>query len=778
MRINEFSIRRYGPLPDTGRVTLGDFSLLFGKNEYGKTLTIDALVKLLLQHGRSLFEQIKRVDEEPEGYVVVDDPTGKEMKLPEKGDLTYLTGLTPEECRNIFIIRNSDLSIAIETEFYRNVTDRLTGLRTEKILSIKNQLQEIGKLTRPDSAGSLRDRSGEKLKTRAKQADNLIRRIDELQEEVAEEGLDNLEEMLFKVKEQTSETSHKIETFEEARKRKEYEEGSKAYQTFISAQQELEKLSVYTNEDVDIWANCERDTGEWTKESNKLQKEVNLKRIGCEQKVRELDEKKLVFESLSNRKTVIDDQIRPQVKNYEIKSGELKPKEVKQGFFSVAAIISTLLLVISIVGVIANPSSLLYVLLTVSLIATLAFATLRFLVTREKAWLSGMFERIRLAASRFELHAETVEEILSDIQKFDEEYSRKQKELEQSRTSVSLLESEIKRITDIDIVGLASKIAQARNKIDVIAQKTGLQKLQEYHGKLKLKMNCQQSAEMQLEILRSHFGHMEGGLDENLPYWHGQIEALKGFENKAMDITYDEKSVSQLKGELVGFQGKEQELTGKIVTFCDELREVQREANEVLQLEDDYLRCDSSVDMIAIRDKLLKFLAEVEENKDNALIVISIFEGLEKEEEEKISSLFGKDSPVSQYFSEITGGIYKDIEFIIDDVKKIQVRLKDGGMLDAIKLSGGAYDQLYLSIRLALGQKLLKGVTGFFIMDDPFIKADKERLQRQIDVLRRVVSELGWQIVYFTAKDEVVNVLKSDIQKGKVHYIELQGVFA
>jgi len=778
MRINEFSIRRYGPLPDTGRVTLGDFSLLFGKNEYGKTLTIDALVKLLLQHGRSLFEQIKRVDEEPEGYVVVDDPTGKEMKLPEKGDLTYLTGLTPEECRNIFIIRNSDLSIAIETEFYRNVTDRLTGLRTEKILSIKNQLQEIGKLTRPDSAGSLRDRSGEKLKTRAKQADNLIRRIDELQEEVAEEGLDNLEEMLFKVKEQTSETSHKIETFEEARKRKEYEEGSKAYQTFISAQQELEKLSVYTNEDVDIWANCERDIGEWTKESNKLQKEVNLKRIGCEQKVRELDEKKLVFESLSNRKTVIDDQIRPQVKNYEIKSGELKPKEVKQGFFSVAAIISTLLLVISIVGVIANPSSLLYVLLTVSLIATLAFATLRFLVTREKAWLSGMFERIRLAASRFELHAETVEEILSDIQKFDEEYSRKQKELEQSRTSVSLLESEIKRITDIDIVGLASKIAQARNKIDVIAQKTGLQKLQEYHGKLKLKMNCQQSAEMQLEILRSHFGHMEGGLDENLPYWHGQIEALKGFENKAMDITYDEKSVSQLKGELVGFQGKEQELTGKIVTFCDELREVQREANEVLQLEDDYLRCDSSVDMIAIRDKLLKFLAEVEENKDNALIVISIFEGLEKEEEEKISSLFGKDSPVSQYFSEITGGIYKDIEFIIDDVKKIQVRLKDGGMLDAIKLSGGAYDQLYLSIRLALGQKLLKGVTGFFIMDDPFIKADKERLQRQIDVLRRVVSELGWQIVYFTAKDEVVNVLKSDIQKGKVHYIELQGVFA
>lgn len=62
-------------------------------------------------------------------------------------------------------------------------------------------------------------------------------------------------------------------------------------------------------------------------------------------------------------------------------------------------------------------------------------------------------------------------------------------------------------------------------------------------------------------------------------------------------------------------------------------------------------------------------------------------------------------------------------------------------------------------------------------MDDPFIKADKGRLQRQIDILRRV-SELGWQIIYFSAKDEVKDVLKQDIESGKVSYIELQGIFA
>ena len=41
MRIKEFSITRYGPLRDTGRICLSDFSLVFGGNDDGKTLTID-----------------------------------------------------------------------------------------------------------------------------------------------------------------------------------------------------------------------------------------------------------------------------------------------------------------------------------------------------------------------------------------------------------------------------------------------------------------------------------------------------------------------------------------------------------------------------------------------------------------------------------------------------------------------------------------------------------------------------------------------------------------
>lgn len=102
--------------------------------------------------------------------------------------------------------------------------------------------------------------------------------------------------------------------------------------------------------------------------------------------------------------------------------------------------------------------------------------------------------------------------------------------------------------------------------------------------------------------------------------------------------------------------------------------------------------------------------------------------------------------------------------------------MKNGDTLDADKLSGGAYDQLYLSVRLALGEKLLKGSQGFFIMDDPFVKADRERLERQLEILKRIC-DTGWQVIYFTAKEEVVELLKSDVDNGRVSYIGLQNMY-
>jgi exonuclease SbcC len=190
MRIKEFYIKRYGPLQEITYTLSHPFNLIVGKNEDGKTLTIDALVKLLLgRNVRDFGHIIDRVEESPEGYCVIEGDDGKEIKLPEKGDLTTIAAVTASECRNIFIIRDSDLSIARESEFYTTVTNRLTGLRTEEILKTKEALREIGKIT---PGGMFRDIKDEVLKTRLEGAKELLGTIDDVAREMREEKLDEL----------------------------------------------------------------------------------------------------------------------------------------------------------------------------------------------------------------------------------------------------------------------------------------------------------------------------------------------------------------------------------------------------------------------------------------------------------------------------------------------------------------------------------------------------------------------------------------------------------
>jgi uncharacterized protein YhaN len=195
-----------------------------------------------------------------------------------------------------------------------------------------------------------------------------------------------------------------------------------------------------------------------------------------------------------------------------------------------------------------------------------------------------------------------------------------------------------------------------------------------------------------------------------------------------------------------------------------------------LQLEADYLPCATTIDLEAVRDKLREFIGSSEETRDTVLKAMAIFEEIEAEERRKVAELFGPGSPVSHYFGEITGNSYEAVLFN-QEQGGIQVRRRDGMLLEAEKLSGGAYDQLYLAIRLALGERILQGTKGFFIMDDPFVKADPTRLQKQIEVLKGI-SQSGWQIIYFSAKGEMREMVKPLIKRGAVNCVEIQAISA
>ena len=171
-------------------------------------------------------------------------------------------------------------------------------------------------------------------------------------------------------------------------------------------------------------------------------------------------------------------------------------------------------------------------------------------------------------------------------------------------------------------------------------------------------------------------------------------------------------------------------------------------------------------DLEAALRRVSDWKARVEDDHSRAIEAHGIFDEIEQDEERKVAELFGESSTASGYFRKITGGLYTDVSYDPERLL-VKVRRKDGKEIEAKHLSGGAYDQLYFAIRLALGAKLLPDEKGFFILDDPFIKSDTGRLAQQMKTLLSLSRE-GWQIIYFSAKDEVKDILKGSIKKGEV----------
>lgn len=784
MKIKEFLITHYGPLKETGKILLDRFNLFFGKNEEGKSLTIDAFVKLLLGKNMKNFQKINRVDEKPEGYIIIEDDNGKAMKLSKQKDLTKTVGLSASECRNIFIIRDSDLSITQEGEFYTNITDRLTGLRTKEISSIKKKLQEIGRLTRAESSADFSDKKEfNNIKSRLNSATELLGEIDSLKSKIREEKFDQLEEESVKHKEEIEWTEQELVNLENVRKREKYEKGREYLDNLTNTLKEYNNLEIYNENDLQTWRDCVKDIKHYSEEKFEHLKELQQNEAESKKANEKLRETEIDFKIFEDRKKRLDNEIKPELRTYENKSADLIKKEKMGGYVNLIGIISTILFGISLLGVIFNtrlevfPDTsfpLFCVLSGFFLILMLISGGAKFKFVKDNAWLAREFERLKSNLSKYELDAKDIEGVLSNIQKFDEEFYKKNNELQSIRRKKDNLEEKINGLRNIIIPNIDKKIIDSKDKVAKIKIKSEEESLEEYIKKIRLKQKFERLIEEQKSVLKSHFGGNNEILEESILQWGKIIDTFVEYKDKSKEIKYSENAVSKLEEKKQELSQKLKDINNKMVSLQKEMESVQRKVNEILEAEEDFLYCKTSVDLEMVEDKLQRFINKNTTDKDNVLEAIKIFEEIEIEEKEKVSELFGEESPISNYFDEITDGFYKEVTFN-QETGGIEVKRSDGKILEAEKLSGGAHDQLYFSIRLALGEKLLKGNKGFFVLDDPFVKADPDRLERQITTLKNITN-YGWQILYFSAKGEIFNALKKDIENNIVKQVKLQGL--
>lgn len=105
--------------------------------------------------------------------------------------------------------------------------------------------------------------------------------------------------------------------------------------------------------------------------------------------------------------------------------------------------------------------------------------------------------------------------------------------------------------------------------------------------------------------------------------------------------------------------------------------------------------------------------------------------------------------------------IRRQLEYDPDD-RALKVHRDTGEVLSASELSHGTRDQLYLAARISMAEQLLETEPGFFLMDDAFLPADRDRLEEGFRVLGQLVED-GWQVIYLTAKAEVGEELVDEL---------------
>lgn len=768
MRIKEFRIYRYGPLTDSKRIVLGDFNLFYGKNEEGKTLTIDGLVRLLLSKKatKNIFERIDRVDDNPEGYVIIENE-GKSIKFPESGDLTSLISLSPQEWRNLFIIRNSDLSISKEETFYTGVTDKLTGLKSKRIMVVKDNLRDIGKLTRADSSGKLSDReSDEKLLSRVNRAKGVKTEIERLKAEAEEEGLDEIEENIEDMNEELEKIGMELSNLEDTEKREKYEKGLDAIDELKESLKKLKGLESFKEEEERNFRDLERDIRIANEEIEKLTKEIKIKEIELKNVKEVKEEEKRGLRIMSERKKKIE----------EVEVDIRRHKEWNEKFAQIRSmvdgikpltVVSLFLFVLSLIGTVMRPLPIFIVFSLLFFILPIYAFIQRIRGLKVRTNLAKLFEEIRFKLTPIGISSDFIEGILSLIQEFKEKLNEEERKLQDLEGNENILAREIERINK-KIDEYEEEKRKFEKDIEEIKSVSGVKNLDEYRKKLDRKQEIERITGEYGAILKSLFGTGTYSVKKELiEYWERTVFELGIYKNKAVGIKYSDTEKRKLQEKRDEIERTKGEIEKRYINWQDSLKQIEREAQDILRSE---VYCSTLKELSFVYKRLQNFACSVEKNAEDVLSVISIFEEIEKEEERKISRFFGKNSSISKYFSRITDGLYTAVDIDTEtQEKRVFVRTKNKNILDVLKLSGGAYDQLYLSIRLALGGELLK--SGFFIMDDPFIKSDKERLQRQMAVLRKIVEE-GWQILYFTAKDEVQETLKRDISDKKVNLIE------
>lgn len=246
VEIKRLKIDYYGPLQDIDIELEPGFNGFYGRNESGKTLMVEALAKMLVDDS-SGFSKIGRVEQEPKGLLTI-EKDGEEFEASQEELETIFGDVKAEDVQNAFIIRDLDLRLPErnnsfgKSDYYRDVTDRILGSRTQKIEGLRGEISDHGHLTNDTSDSKLDNVKGTKLRDRRKDAEKLHKDIEKFLSRTEEEGIYRKFSEIDSMRRKIERKKKEIEQLEDARDQKRYEEGLKLVNKIEDTEEKLEEI--------------------------------------------------------------------------------------------------------------------------------------------------------------------------------------------------------------------------------------------------------------------------------------------------------------------------------------------------------------------------------------------------------------------------------------------------------------------------------------------------------------------------------------------------------
>lgn len=652
MKIVEVFLRQYGPVPETVLHLDGGIDLIYGPNESGKTLLVDALLKMLLGRKSGLSRYEDRVEENPDGYlrlkiddIIVKMETKQTLRdsIPEESPFRIID---PREFRNIFIVRDSDLLLKDEKRFYRGFVEKVVGTYSSEIELIADELRTRGRLTSKLQLSNSRD--SHFASSYATQARSLASDIRAYLEKTNETGIDRYEGEYLVSKLDKKSLKVRVDRLDMARQAAELKKLRAAMSRVYESQKKLSEFD-------------ERETQRLVLEIERLDKDS-------------LEESNL----RSNRHVLTR--------------------------VSVLGLALSVLLFVSFNLMVDN--------------ALLGFAAFMGMVIVSSMSLIGTIWMGRklttLSKRRFALmeRARGIGIQVKDLGRLERDVRLNCEQLEQVRTSLHKSWGVLEAALELRNLSPDEGAAKAEAKITKMEQEVDISVSDEY-------------SPTELKNLRERLDKLDSRVDE----LHDALEEHN-------------KKLGQLSERFASLDFQ---------SFLD---------HEIaLQLE--------NLDALQRSLPILEELADkIKREGDAARMAIGVFDELMAEETEKLTEIFRKGGPASSIFSSITGGRYGEVFYDMQEDEVVAKR-PSGESMPVALLSKGATDQLYLSVRIALAKRLLGDQHGFFILDDAMLSSDGKRLERQVTVLKDMANN-GWQIIYFTSKDDTLRAMKK-IASPKIH---------